>query len=88
MRSCCTLIAEAELLSPRDVFVELVDEVKGAWDSLIDEKPDFLKADLYVFQLFKLYSWGFKTVNRNGESDTDFHFVRAIRPQPRGASRH
>lgn len=59
-------------------------DVKEAWLSIIDQRLDFLKTDLYVFQILKLYSWGFQIV----DSLAEYQFVRAKRPQPRGASRH
>lgn len=61
---------------------------KEAWESLIKSKDDFLKTDLYVFQLLKLYSWGFTIINQDGNSSHEHYFVRAKRPQPRGASRN
>lgn len=63
-------------------------DIKQVWESLLERKLDFLKTDLYVFQLLKLYSWGFQIVKPGGDVDSDYQFVRADRPKPRGASRH
>ncbi len=64
------------------------DDVRQVWESLIDQKDTFLKTDLYVFHILKLYSWGFKAIGGNQTSSSAYHFVRAQRPKARGTSRH
>ncbi len=66
----------------------LKGDIKQAWEDLIEQKADFLKTDLYVFQLLKLYSWGFIVSDTGGSSGSDFHFVRPQAPKPRGANRN
>ena len=62
-------------------------ETRQAWESLIEKKADFLKTDLYVFHILKLYSWGFKVIDKNSASPGGYQFVRAKRPVARGTSR-
>jgi len=65
----------------------LIVEVKQTWEKVVVEKMDFLKTDLYVFHLLKLYSWGFQVINQNGKLSSEFNFVRPQPGKPRGASR-
>jgi len=66
----------------------LKDGTKQSWEELIEQKADFLKTDLYVFQLLKLYSWGFIVPPTGGSAGSDFHFVRPQARKPRGANRN
>ena len=71
----------------RKVARTLKDDIKQTWEKVVQEKADFLKNDLYVFQLLKLYSWGFQTINQSGELSSEYNFVRPQPGKPRGASR-
>lgn len=64
------------------------EDVRNAWNSVIENKNDFLKTDLYIFHLLKLYSWGFQIITPGSDTPATCHFVRAERPKPRGSSRH
>jgi len=63
-------------------------DVRKAWEAIIEQRLDFLKTDLYVFQMLRLFSWGFRAIGQEPSTDTTYCFVRPKRPQPRGASRH
>ncbi len=65
----------------------LKDEIKQTWEKVAEEKADFLKTDLYVFHILKLYSWGFQVINQNGKLSSEYNFVRPQPGKPRGASR-
>ena len=65
----------------------LEDDRKEAWQRIIDKKQNFLKTDLYVFKLDKLYSWGFQPVQEDGALEADSFLVRQKVPLPRGAKR-
>jgi hypothetical protein len=65
----------------------LKDDVKQTWEKVAVEKRAFLKTDLYVFHLLKLYSWGFQVINQNGKLSPEFNLVRPQPGKPRGASR-
>jgi hypothetical protein len=51
----------------------LKGDIKPAWEELIEQKADFLKTDLFVFNMLKLYSWGFIVSDTGGSSGSDFH---------------
>ena len=63
------------------------DDNKEAWQRIIDTKQNFLKTDLYVFNLDKLYSWGFQPIGNDGKLESNTYLVRQKAPVPRGAMR-
>ncbi|MBU3917254.1 hypothetical protein KKA14_17100 [bacterium] len=62
----------------------LKDDNRDAWLEIMKNKYDFLKVEMFVFLLQKLYSWGFQAIEPNGDLKPEQHYVRAIRPKPRG----
>ncbi|MBU2643362.1 hypothetical protein KKI24_01545 [bacterium] len=71
----------------RKITRTLQNEAKHAWETIIESKADFLKIDLYVFQMLRLYSWGFMMIGPDRDLSTGYHFVRPQPGKPRGASR-
>jgi hypothetical protein len=65
----------------------LSGQSREAWDRIIADKLDFIKTDLYVFHLLKLYSWGFHIIEPEGRLSKDSHAIRPKPGQPRGANR-
>ncbi len=65
----------------------LKEKNKESWLEIIENKYDFLKTDLYVYSLQKLYSWGFQIISPDGRLRPDYNFVRPVRPKPRGVNR-
>lgn len=65
----------------------LQGEIKENWEQVVEKKESFLKTDLYIFHLLRLYSWGFQVITQSGELSTDYNFVRPQPGKPRGASR-
>lgn len=65
----------------------LKGETQQDWLTILDRKYDFLKTDLYVYHLVKLYSWGFQAVTAPDSADPKYSLVRPVKPKPRGAPR-
>jgi hypothetical protein len=66
----------------------LSGEIQENWQKIAENQYHFLKTDLYVYSLLKLYSWGFQFITPEGTVDAEQNCVRAIRPKARGTSRH
>ena len=62
-------------------------ENKDDWMVIAENKYNFLKTDMYVFSLLKLYSWGFQIVKSDETPDPKFSMVRPVKPKSRGAIR-
>ncbi len=60
---------------------------KETWIDIVENGSDFLKTDLYVFFLQKLYSWGFQPIGPDGKPTDEPNLVRAVFPAARGSSR-
>ena len=71
----------------RKVLRFMEGESKDAWQRIIDKKQDFIKTDLYVFKLDKLYSWGFQPIKSDRSLEAESYLVRQKAPKPRGAKR-
>lgn len=65
----------------------LKGENQDDWQVIVDNKFNFLKTDMYIFTLLKLYSWGFQAVKPGDEIDSKQSMVRPVKPKPRGAVR-
>ncbi len=63
----------------------LKNQNREAWLEIQKNQYDFLKADLYIFSLQKLHSWGFQAIGSDGKLMPTQQYVRAIKPKPRGA---
>ena len=57
------------------------------WQVIVENKFNFLKTDMYIFTLLRLYSWGFQAVKPGDEIDDKQSMVRPVKPKPRGAIR-
>jgi hypothetical protein len=65
----------------------LKNENRRQWDRLVELGQDFIKVDLYIFSLLKLYAWGFRPIGADGELVADIGYIRPQPGKPRGASR-
>ncbi len=65
----------------------LSGEERENWLEIIDKRYQFLKTDVYVYSLLKLFSWGFQVIESEGNVREEQNLVRPNRPKPRGASR-
>jgi hypothetical protein len=65
----------------------LSGETRENWLEIAEKRCNFLKTDVYVFSLLKLFSWGFQAIDANGNVREEQNLVRPKRPKPRGASR-
>ncbi len=66
----------------------LKGENKEDWQDIVENKHNFLKTDMYIFTLLKLYSWGFQAVTTDETVKPKQSLVRPIKPKPRGAIRN
>lgn len=57
------------------------------WQGIVENKYNFLKTDMYIFTLLRLYSWGFQAIKPGDEIDPKQSMVRPVKPKPRGAIR-
>jgi hypothetical protein len=65
----------------------LSGKIRENWQEIAEKRCLFLKTDVYVYSLLKLFSWGFQAIDANGEIREDQNLVRPKRPTPRGTSR-
>lgn len=65
----------------------LKGENKDDWQVIVENKFNFLKTDMYIFTLLRLYSWGFQAIKPGDEIDPKQSMVRPVKPKPRGAIR-
>ena len=57
-----------------------------AWQSLIEEKNDFIKTELFIYSLQKLHSWSFQAIKNQNKSLENINYVYGKKPKPRGAA--
>jgi len=63
----------------------LAGDNQTAWQSLIEEKKDFIKTELFIYSLQKLHSWSFQAIKNQTETLENINYVYGKKPKPRGA---
>lgn len=69
----------------KKLLKSLEGDNRTAWQSVIDDKSDFIKTDLFIYSLQKLHSWSFQAINSQKNALENINCVYGKKPIPRGA---